>query len=145
MAPYSNVLFFDSSNRIICEQNIDEWSVGVIMLELLVGTDIVIMASDLPKIKALLKSCKVLIGEEAYSVVHALMFGNYTMPLRDFLERRLKMCVGWVEKIARDFDRSLYEYTDLLLCSKLFKQEIEQYPEEMRDNYGIRKENVIRL
>ena len=69
---------------------LDQWSVGVVILELLVGTDLVIVANSAQKLRDLLIHCGQYIDGQTHMLLSFLLFDYPWIDVQDYASCTLK-------------------------------------------------------
>ena len=86
---------------------LDHWSVGVVILEILAGTELVIPANTTAKIRNLLLQCSEYLDVKTVHLLEHLLFGEHHDYLEDYLNVTLKLSPNIVKEDIRAIDAAL--------------------------------------
>ena len=89
-APYSSIGFLDLKDISSSSGFWDRWSIGIMILEIIIGTDLLLDHCTFFQVKELLENCRTYIDEETYNFLACMMFSDGYYPPDDYLSKCLE-------------------------------------------------------
>ena len=136
-SPYNGLKVDEEEYLDNASPELDYWSVGVVILEILAGTELVITATSASKIRDLLRLCEQHLDSSTVSLLKHLLFGANEDYLEVYLEEVLTKKPNIVAEGIRALDAALDEEKELQKWSLAYQLLQQAEPALVRDRYGI--------
>ena len=122
----------------------DRWAIGVVILEILVGTELVLVATSYEKVEQLLEHCEEWLDPVMLEIVQALMFDQESPSISELLQKLENAPEDIVSQTIRRVEAAAFEDATLQCWMRLFEQYMEQHMEEAKIRYGVTRRIIRR-
>jgi hypothetical protein len=114
----------------------DLWSIGIVLLEIFIGTAIVVTYKEFGQLRRILSECERYLDPEIYELIESLLFEQGDINLGDFVNKKLAEMPRLVAENVRAMTEAIHENRML----NDFKQKGKQY---MKDNSGALEKRFL--
>ena len=122
----------------------DQWSIGMIVLEVLVGTEAVIPLSSVQEVEELLECVEEYVDAPTIRILKSLLIHSVVADVEGYVQEELVQKPGLIAKNVRALDVAFEEDGVLQDMSNNFKHMLECGPEELESMHSVTAENVQR-
>ena len=107
--PYSSIDFFEFKDEHNSSGFWDRWSIGIMILEIIIGTDLLLDQTTFSQLQKLLKRCREYIDEETYEFLGCMLFSEGHYPPEEYLSKCLNKKPNLIAENVRGMNNALME------------------------------------
>ena len=144
-SPYNCLIDFKDEKDFISDRVLDLHALGVILLEILVGTDIVLSCYDSEVIDEIITACEDYIDKEPTTLLHQLCIGSDDSGLSGYLNKIIKVKPELISENIRALNYAAEENRSFIRKKSSFEKTIVRIPGTLKDKFGVEIEDINRF
>ena len=143
--PYNCISEFDDQKAVISNRLLDTHALGVVLFEILVGTDVVLGCPLATLIVSMVTASEEYIDKDTAKLLHDLIDECDDRGLEDYLNKTLKEKPEVISENVRALDYAVRENREFITKQGIFQKQLAREPATLKEKYGVSAEDIVRV